>query len=186
MREEEKQLKEEFSINEREAFRKLFLLYYKPMCLAARLYTAESDEAEDIVQQVFIKFWEEKRFRNINTSFRHYLHTSVRNSCFNYLEKEKTRLKRLSNIEEQTFVEQAIEFMLHKEEKEVFERAYDALPPQSRKVFELVYFADQPYKDAAQSLNLSVNTVKSHLKNAIRILKNSPVIHNYFGENKKK
>ena len=88
-------------------------------------------------------------------------------------------------MDDHIFVEQAIDFMLRKEEVKVFDKAYDALPFQSRKVFELIYFAGQPYKTAAQTLNLSVNTIKSHLKNALRILKNSPVINNYYSERKK-
>lgn len=182
---EDIRLLELFDKNDREAFRELFTRYYKPMVLAAKLYSNDDPESEDIVQQVFVKLWEEKRFNAVKTSFRHYLHVSVRNACFNHIGSLRVKQKREVEVDDHIFVEQAIDFMLRKEEVRVFNKACDALPTQSRKVFELVYFADQPYKTAAQTLNLSVNTIKSHLRNALRILKNSPVINNYYSERKK-
>jgi RNA polymerase sigma-70 factor (family 1) len=182
---EDIRLLELFEKNDREAFRELFSRYYKPMVLAAKLYSNNDPESEDIVQQVFVKLWEEKLYKKINTSFKRYLQVSVRNACFNHIGSIRVKQKYGSDIKEDMMAEQAIDFLLRNEEVLVFEKAYEALPVQSRKVFELVYFAGQPYKTAAQTLNLSVNTIKSHLQNAIRILKNSPVINNYYSERKK-
>ncbi len=182
---EDVRLKEMFESDQQEAFRELFIRYYKPMVLAARIYSNAHPESEDIVQQFFVKFWEEKLFSKINTSFRHYFHISIRNTCFNHLNRLKTLPRREPDAELEKEVEQAIDFLLRNEELEIFEKAYDELPPQSRKVFELVYFSDQSYNEAARILDLSVNTVKSHLKNAIRILKNSALLNDYYHERKK-
>jgi RNA polymerase sigma-70 factor, ECF subfamily len=184
MKAHENQLAEQFMRNEHEAFRKLFQLYYKPMCVAAKLYMVDSEDAEDIVQQVFIKFWEEKHFNKIKTSYKSFLHSSVRNACLNHLKKQTTNKLKQDTLTDESRVDQAIDFMLRKEEKLVFEHAYAELPPQSRKALELVYFSNQPYKTAAKTMNISVNTVKSHLQNALRILKNSSIINSYFIENK--
>ncbi len=182
---EDIRLKELFERDQQEAFRELFTQFYKPLVVAARIYTGNNPESEDIVQQVFVKFWEEGLHNKINTSFRRYLHISVRNTCFNHLKQLKPAHHPEPNTEQEQLVEEAMDFLLHQEELQVFEEAYKELPPQSRKVFELVYFSDQSYKDAALKLNLSVNTVKSHLKNALRILKNSTLLNNYFRERKK-
>jgi len=182
---EDARLREMFGSNREEAFRELFVRYYKPMVLAARIYSNNHPEAEDIVQQFFVKFWEERLFKKITTSFRHYLQISVRNSCFNHLARLKTQQQREPDADQEKEVEQAIDFLLRQEELEIFEKAYVELPPQSRKVFELVYFENSSYNEAAQMLDLSINTVKSHLKNAIQILKNSPVLNNYYHERKK-
>lgn len=185
MKREDNTLLELFRTNEQEAFRKLFVRYYEPMVVSARIYTNNDPEAEDIVQQVFIKIWERKLFKSINNSYRHYLHTSVRNACFNHISSSRTRQITRPDQKEELMVEQAIDFMLSKEEKRVFEKAYDELPVQSRKVFELVYFEGQQYKDAAHTLQLSVNTVKSHLRNALQVLRKSPVLQKYFSDRKK-
>lgn len=174
-----------FLSDQEKAFRELFIRYYQPMVLAARIYTNNHPESEDIVQQFFARFWEEKLFHTIKTSYRQYLHVSIRNTCFNHLQRKKQNLRQANDLELELEANQAIDFLLHKEEFEIFEKAYDELPPQSRKVFELVYFSDQSYNDAARALDLSINTVKSHLKNALRILKNSTLLNNYYSDRKK-
>ncbi|MBE0639328.1 MAG: RNA polymerase sigma-70 factor [Bacteroidales bacterium] len=182
---EDVRLMEMFESNREDAFRELFVRYYKPMVLAARIYSNNNPEAEDMVQQFFVKFWEEKLYRKINTSFKHYLRISVRNTCFNHLNRLMIRQQHEPDSDLESEVEQAIDFILRKEELEIFEKAYDELPPQSRKVFELVYFSDRSYNEAAQMLDLSINTVKSHLKTAVRILKNSTLLNNYYCDRKK-
>ncbi|MBE0661576.1 MAG: sigma-70 family RNA polymerase sigma factor [Bacteroidales bacterium] len=182
---EDARLLELFKTNEREAFRELFIRYYKPMVLAAKIYSNNAQEAEDLVQQVFVKVWEEKLYNRINTSFKRYLQVSVRNACFNQIASIRAKPAIERDMSEDMLIGQAIDFMLIREEVQIFEKAFDALPMQSRVVFELVYFEDQPYKTAAQTLNLSLNTIKSHLRNAIRILKNSPVINSYYSDRKK-
>jgi RNA polymerase sigma-70 factor (ECF subfamily) len=176
----ETQLAELFKRDELEAFRQMFLLYYKPMCVAAKLYTAEPEDAEDIVQQVFMKFWEERHFSKITTSFKSFLIASVRNASLNHLKKQSTHQQKQQILRMDSHVEEAIDFLLREEELMIFENAYAQLPPQSRIVLEQVYFLNQPYKTAAKNLNLSINTVKSHLQNALRILKNSNILNNYF------
>lgn len=185
MDKEDLRLKELFESSPLEAFKELFICYYKPMVLAARIYSDNNPESEDFVQQVFVKFWEESLHNKINTSFRHYLHVSVRNTCFNHLKHLKTKQQYISDPGKENKVELAIDFLLRQEELEIFERAYGELPPQSRKAFELVYFAGQSYKSAAKMLSVSVNTVKSHLKTALRTLKNSALLNNYYRERKK-
>jgi RNA polymerase sigma-70 factor (family 1) len=182
---EDIRLKELFGKDQQEAFRELFTQFYKPLVVAAKIYSGNSPESEDIVQQVFVKFWEEDLHKKINTSFRRYLHISVRNTCFNHLKQIKPTQQPGISADQEQLAEEALDFLLHREELQVFGEAYNELPPQSRKVFELVYFSDQSYKDAAQKLNLSINTVKSHLKNALRILKNSALLNSYFHERKK-
>jgi len=185
MDKEDVKLSEMFRSDQEKAFRELFIRYYKPMVLAARIYTNNHPESEDIVQQFFAKFWEEKLFKTINTSLRNYLQVSVRNACFNHLHRNKNRPNQAHDPEREVEVDHAIDFLLRKEESEVFEQAYDELPPQSRKVFELVYFSNRSYDETARSLDLSINTVKSHLKNALRILKNSTLLNNYYSDRKK-
>jgi RNA polymerase sigma-70 factor (family 1) len=174
-----------FGQNPQKAFRELFVRFYQPMVLVARFYLKNDPETEDIVQQFFLKFWEENLFKKIKTSFRQYLHISIRNACYNHLERQKQHLHVEPDPGQITALEQAIDFLLHSEERKIFEKAFDELPPQSRKVFELVYFSNQSYHQAAGALNISINTVKSHLKNALKILRSSPLLNNYYSDRKK-
>ncbi len=180
MKAHDKEINELFEKDEQAAYEKLFVRYYKPLCVAAKLYTADSPASEDIVQQLFIKFWEEKHYKKVTASYQQFLQTSLRNACFNHLDKEKTRQKRLQKSRPEAYIEEAIDFLLQEEETSIFERAYAELPEQSRKAFELVYFADHSYKSAAENLKVSVNTIKSHLKSALRKLRNSKILKSYY------
>ena len=70
----------------------LFNHFYKPLVFYAMNFLAQQEEAEDAVQEVFIKFWEGKRFHAIKNSLRPYLYQSVRNYCLNLLEGKKVVL----------------------------------------------------------------------------------------------
>ena len=70
----------------------LFHHFYKPLVFYAMNFLVQQEEAEDAVQEVFIKFWEGKRFHAIKNSLRPYLYQSVRNYCLNLLEGKKVVL----------------------------------------------------------------------------------------------
>ena len=169
-----------FACDEEKAFKQMFDLYYADFCVVARLFTGSQVVAEDIVQQVFVGFWEQKCQTRINSTLKGYLQTSVRNACVNYLHKQKNVEKKQSEIIFDEVAVQALDFLLNKEEQKVIAKAVSELPDQCRKVFELIYFDELPYKAAAVNLHLSVNTVKSHLKNALRILKSNSRLKSYY------
>ena len=169
-----------FAVDEETAFRLTFDRYYAALCVAAGLYTGNQAIAEDIVQQVFIGFWEQKYQHRIQLSLKGYLHTAVRNACLNHLQKKKNAEKIQADRPTEEEVKQALDFLLDKEEQKVIEKAISELPDQCRRVFELVYLDQLQYKAAAENMQLSVNTVKSHLKNALRILKGNERLRIYF------
>ena len=67
----------------------LFDLMYKPLCIFAYKYINSHDVCEDIVQDIFIKFWENQSYKNITIKLSSYLYKSVRNSCLNYIRDTK-------------------------------------------------------------------------------------------------
>jgi RNA polymerase sigma-70 factor (ECF subfamily) len=174
-----------FSVDEEKAFQQLFDLYYSPLAAIACSYLNDPDEAEDVVQQLFIKFWEEKHYRNINSSLKRYLSVALKNSCINHIARKKTHTTRLNNAIIEEEVTQAIDLLLENEQHHLFDKALNGLPVQSRRSLELVYFSGESYNGAATKMNISVNTIKSHLKSALRKLKNNPELLNYYKEKKK-
>lgn len=140
----------------------MFDRYYADFCVFARLYIGRQAIAEDLVQQVFIHFWEQKRHKSIKTSLKGYLQQSVRYACLNELKRLKPEESLQEGSAQDILAEQALDFLLDKEARAIFDQAIGELPAQCRKVFEMVYFDDVQYKTAAESLQVSVNTVKSH------------------------
>ena len=61
------------------------------MCAYAVSFVSQDDIAEDIVTDVFLKLWEKRETLNITVSVSSYLFQSVKNSCINYLNREKSR-----------------------------------------------------------------------------------------------
>jgi RNA polymerase sigma-70 factor (ECF subfamily) len=183
MKKEDPEILVLFASDEEKAFRLVFEKYYVPLCAVARLYVHNRAEAEDIIQQLMIKLWEDKQFLQVKSSLRGYLQQSVRNQCLNHLEKKKSLSEKIRKIPDPESVGHALDFLLDVEARTIVEKAVEDLPRQGRKTLEAVYFSGQSYKEAANSLNLSLNTVKSHLKNALRHLRDNPTISAYYKKN---
>jgi RNA polymerase sigma-70 factor (family 1) len=169
-----------FARDEEEAFRLAFNRYYSALCVVAGLYTGNQAIAEDIVQQVFIGFWEQKCQHRVNTSLKGYLQTSVRNACLNYLQKKKRLEINQNELPFEAAAVEALDLLLDKEQQLLLKKAINELPLQCRRVFELVYLEDLQYRATAETMHISVNTVKSHLKNALRILKTNSRLKLYY------
>jgi RNA polymerase sigma-70 factor (ECF subfamily) len=166
------------------AFRLTFEQYYAGLTAVARFYLDQDDEAEDIVQQLFINIWEKQHLTKVEGSIRNYLLSAIRNASINHIQKKQVSEKRLYRLPDQQEIEKAFDFLINEEEKRIFNSALQSLPEQSRKSIELVYFSGHSYKKAASHLNLSVNTLKSHLKNGLQKLRANDTIRRYFSEKK--
>lgn len=70
------------------AFQYFFMKYYKPLCLKARTMLTVMEEAEQLVQHVFVQVWEEQLYLEIDHSMGGYLYKMVHNSCMNLVKKD--------------------------------------------------------------------------------------------------
>ena len=75
----------------------LFRRYHRAMCSHAARYVYSKEVAEDIVSDVFCKFWKTNAYASVTSSFRFYLFRSVRNEAYSYLRSEFTQLDSLDN-----------------------------------------------------------------------------------------
>ena len=75
----------------RSVFKELFNLHYPSLKLIAHKYVLSSQEAEDIVHNVFLNLWERREHLNVRESMTKYLQTSVRNASLNHLKQKKVR-----------------------------------------------------------------------------------------------
>jgi len=70
-------------------FQAVFRAWYSPLCNYAVTFTKDPDISEDIVQDLFVRIWEQRRGLLTETSIRYYLFTAVRNNCITWLRREK-------------------------------------------------------------------------------------------------
>jgi len=167
-----KQLKE----GDEGAFRHLFDVHYIPMCNVAWGFLQDRFLAETIAGDIIFYLWEKREEIEINTSVRAYLIRSVRNRCINYLNQEYVLKESVSNPTDELLLAEGLmkssqqhpfAILIEKELEEKIELAIQKLPKETRTVFEMSRFDGLKYIEIAEKLEISVNTVKYHIKNAL-------------------
>lgn len=152
------------------AYELVFKKYYKMLATKAYFMLGDEMEAEDLVQNLFISIWQKGCFRAINTSVKAYLLRSVHNQCLMSLRNKKVSERRLNEYTEaQSWTEEDMETEQPDYEGKL-ELIFEQLPAQRQKAFKLVYLEDRKYKEAAEEMGISVNSIKTHLKLAVKTL----------------
>lgn len=153
-------------------FDAVFRQWYDPLChYAARMADGDMDEAEDLVQQVFVKLWEQRARLDVAWSLKAYLYKSVHNSALNRLRAANTRSKYLEYNVAQLENTSIQHDDTSRELSERLQKALDLLPPQCRHVFELSRFEELKYREIADQLGISIKTVETQMGKALRLLR---------------
>ena len=154
--------------NKNNGLKLLFKRYYKPLCVFAIKYVDDLDLSEDLVQEIFIKIWQKNDFSS-STNLSAYLFTAVKNSCIDYLRKEHPLY--VTVFEEPMVIEDYYTEVEIVERNRKLMKAVGNLPEKTREVFKAVVFYNMKYKEVAEEMDVSVNTVKSNLGRAYRQLR---------------
>lgn len=158
--------------NDRNAFERLFRRYYRVLCDYGRSILGDRELAEDVVQEVFIYFWNNREVIHIQMSVKSYLYTAVRHGALNVLKKQLIERKHNPQLTE--FVEflQTSEYS-DEEQEEInrIRRVMAELPKQCLKVFLMSAVDGKKYQDIADELDISINTVKTHISKAYRLIR---------------
>jgi RNA polymerase sigma-70 factor (ECF subfamily) len=145
--------------------------YFNALASFGYTYVEDKDIAEDMVQEVFIAFWEKRKdFDHIN-AVKSFLYTSVRNKCLNHLKHEQVKKKHEKSLiyeleSDQTFTNQVVM-------EEVFNQLYveiRSLPQAAREIM-LLALNGMKNPEIADELGISVNTVKTQKKIAYSKIK---------------
>ncbi len=155
------------------AFEALFRRYYEELCLFCLQYVRDPEVAEDLVQDLFVRIWEQRNTLNPQGSSRGYLFAATRNRALNYLKHKQV---------EQNWTAEATqvppgesdrpdENLQYNETIDAFEKALNALPEGQRTVFLLSRRHDLTYAEIASLLGISVKTVETQMGRALRRLR---------------
>lgn len=153
------------------SFDLLFARYYAELVYYAFSFTSDRNISEDLVQDFFVKFWVQKKYNNVSSSLRHYLFFSIRNACINYLRDNKLCVN-FENLEFELVENEADSDTEEKEEiyKKII-KSVDKLPVERKKIFTLCYFHNMKYKEVADLLDISINTVKVQIGRALKFIR---------------
>lgn len=156
---------------DRNAFEALFRAHYKPLCAFAVQYVKDGDKAEDVVQDLFFRLWQDREKTSITTSLKSYLFTSVRNRCLNAA-KVQSRVRSL-DPEEKDHVEDQEQRSEdeHAERSARVNAAIEGLPEERRKVFKLSRHEGLKYHEIAERLGISIKTVENQMGKALKTLR---------------
>ncbi len=162
-----------------EVFEKLFLKHYVMLCYEAREYVKDSFIAEEIVDDVFCKIWENRLTIVIKASFREYLIQSVHYKSISYLRKTKNEHTVVEWIEENkperynliSLGQNPLDYIISEELEERIDFAINLLPDQYKKTFLLSRKENLKYEEIAERMGISINTVKLYIKKALTILR---------------
>jgi RNA polymerase sigma-70 factor (ECF subfamily) len=156
---------------DKDVFEQVFHACYENLCQYAFTILKDMDEAEDIVQSMFLKVWEKRGELNIQQSMRSYLFRAVYHQCINQLEHRTIKMKhREYGVYEGLYKVQQPE-VFPEELSENIRTAINDLPHQCRTIFMMSRYEELRYAEIAQKLNISVNTIENQISKALRILR---------------
>ncbi|THU31127.1 RNA polymerase sigma-70 factor [Niastella caeni] len=151
-------------------FEALFRAHYNALANYAYSILKNRQNAEDVVQDVFIKLWKNQP-EVINTSqVRFYLLTATKNGCISLLRKQAGQVT--TDPDELQLAAVPDTSQEDKDEiKKLVNKALALLPPQCLVIFKLSRFGGLTYQQIASELGLSVKTVENQMGKALRILR---------------
>jgi RNA polymerase sigma-70 factor (ECF subfamily) len=158
-----------FQNGDKKAYRSLFIKLYPVMCLFSKKIIHSYDDAEDIVQEVFIELWYQRtRFESIE-QIKAFLYLSIKNKCLNFLKHLRVREKFVNTAMADTeqFFE---EHILETEVIQNINNAINNLPEQRRKII-ILSMQGLKNNEIAEHMQVSINTVKLQKKIAYKRLR---------------
>lgn len=152
-------------------FENFFKETYAIFCRFAQSFTQDPDDAEEIVQAVFVKFWEGRKTLVIGNNPKAYLFTMIRNSCLNQIKHIAIREDYKEHNERERNAPETDSENEHASLQSKIQNAIQKMPPQRRKIFELSRFEGLKYKEIAAHLDISIKTVENHMGSAMKDLR---------------
>ncbi|WP_347840601.1 RNA polymerase sigma-70 factor [uncultured Draconibacterium sp.] len=153
------------------AFDFIFRKYYKRLCIQANLHVKDLDKSQSLVQECFIKLWENRSSASEIKNLSAYLSFMVRNKCIDYLRGHKDFELLDGEMENEKTVNSTEEQLLSKDFEEKLLAALEILPDRSREAFIYSRMEGLTYKEIAEKMKISNKAVEALIARALRILR---------------
>lgn len=157
------------------AFEKLYYKYSKKLYNFSYNICKNQEDAEGVVQYVFMKVWETRSEINTDLSFKGYIFRIAKNNLLNYLKKkvnEKAYLNYLMTVPEEGDItaKENIEYL---ELDFKIESLIKNIPERRREIFLLSRKDGLTYREISEKLNISVNTVNTQISKSLEYIRDS-------------
>jgi len=153
-----------------DSFKEFFLLMQPSIYYFIYRHTSNKETAQDLTQEVFVKFWLSRERLNTHSSPKAYIFKIARNLCLNYIQREH----KTSSEDENYLVllskctEENLDSLFLLDD---YQKAISLLPERCRTTFVLSRFEGFSYNEIAEIMEVEVQTVKNQMNKAISVLK---------------
>ncbi|WP_421876585.1 RNA polymerase sigma-70 factor [Marinoscillum sp.] len=155
--------------NDQKGFDQLFDMYHKKVYFFCIKNGLSTEDSEEIVQEVFLKFWNSRDGIDPNKNVQSYLYTIARNTLF---DEFKNRIKRKAAEDYQLHILQPSyntqETVAYNELEELIAKTLRSLPEKRKLVFEMSRYKGLSNKEIAEQMGITVKTVEAHLTLALQ------------------
>ena len=155
-----------------DAFTSVFNAYYTSLCRFAEKIVQDSDDAEDVVSEVFTRLWAKQFYTEAGSNVKSFLYTAVRNASIDFLRKKATQINGNKNLE--YLLQQDEQFFSELWRAEVIQeiiQEIEALPERCRGVFKKLYFDGLSPEKVAEQMSIAKSTVYSQKSLAVKTLR---------------
>ena len=162
-------------------FEDIYLSYFSKMKHFAKEYVILDEDAENIVQDVFVELWENKKMLNMHMNLIAYLFTTIKNKCLNHLRHKLVVQETASKLQEEYTISlrmnldslDAFDNNLFSDQdiEKIISRALDTLSEKCRTIFIMSKIEGKKQKEIAQELNISINTIETQMGIAYKKLR---------------
>ena len=155
-----------------EAFSTFYVQYSLKLLNFSMLFLKSRVEAEEVVQDVFVKIWKNRENLNLELSIDGYIFRITKNELLNRINKKVLVTESITfSTESHIYSNSTEDDVFFNEMKEILSEAIEALPEKRQEIFRLSREKGMSNKEIAEFLNLSINTVESQIKKSIKYLR---------------
>jgi RNA polymerase sigma-70 factor (ECF subfamily) len=151
-------------------FESLFRSSYVSLVRYAKALLKDHDTSEEIVQDLFVRIWQDREKLNIESSLNGYLYRSVHNRCMHYIEHKKVVAKHVEEmlLEDTCTQESPVDILSYTELQAKIACILKKLPCRCGQIFYMNRFEGLKYSEIAEKLSVSVKTVEANMGKALK------------------
>lgn len=171
LEQQQKELLQQLSANNKQALKVIFDEYYDMVFYAVYRIVSDKNTAEDLSQDVFMRLWEKRHQITINGSIGAYIRRMAINEGLGYLRKHKKY--GIEEIQDQhsPLICSGEDAYIDGELEQQIQQAIATLPPRCKTVFVLSRFEELSYKEISEKLEISPKTVENQISKALKIMR---------------
>lgn len=169
----EKILVEKLKEGDKSAFSSLFTAYYSDLVMFASTFLKDLDSSEEIVQDIFLKLWEDREIIIITTTLKSFLLKLVQNKCLDWLRHAKIINSHYESVMcSSPLLECDTEnYILRSEIEKIVKKALDEIPEEIAEPFKLNRYDGLKYREIAEKMHVSNRTVEVRIGKVLQILR---------------